>query len=526
MSSAEIAHLLQQGIAAAKAGQKEEARQVLMQVVDLDERNEQAWLWLSGVVETVEDRRVCLENVLALNPDNAHARTGLQWIEQNAPPPPEEVEQPIQEEAPAGQDTCPHCSAPVPPSGTECPYCEQPLLVACPSCGQYADVQQAACPVCSQPLGDYRQGADYHLALAEAYLEGRRIDRSLAAIGYALADAPSDPQVMQQAANLYERCGRSDQAIAVYRQALEYSPNAASLYARLGALYRLQSQPAEARAMYEKAAQLKGNDPVVLTELARLNIEEGGSAEESFSLLHRAVKLDPGHAAAHLLLGDLYAARQDRIEAYKQYEMTSRLAPANSEASLEAQRKMTGLAHTTPVEGQAVRAKSGKGVRSGPRTRPGCLTIYAILVAIGGFFGALSGLGILALTLLSGGMLSETAATAAEMGLPPTFGAITTVTLLGSGGVVLVLSVLSIAIAVGLWGLKNWARIATIILQGLSMIGSIIQAVLTIGGFRTLTEIANEPLQFPTMLMCGLLLGFIIQSYIIFWFVANGDLFD
>jgi len=35
--------LLQQGIAAAKAGQKEEARRLLTQVVEGDERNERAW---------------------------------------------------------------------------------------------------------------------------------------------------------------------------------------------------------------------------------------------------------------------------------------------------------------------------------------------------------------------------------------------------------------------------------------------------------------------------------------------------
>ena len=39
--------LLEEGITAAKAGQKERARQCLMQVVKADENNEQAWLWLS-----------------------------------------------------------------------------------------------------------------------------------------------------------------------------------------------------------------------------------------------------------------------------------------------------------------------------------------------------------------------------------------------------------------------------------------------------------------------------------------------
>jgi len=50
--------LLKQGIAALKAGHKAEARSLLAKVVEQDERNEAAWLWLSGAVETDERYRV------------------------------------------------------------------------------------------------------------------------------------------------------------------------------------------------------------------------------------------------------------------------------------------------------------------------------------------------------------------------------------------------------------------------------------------------------------------------------------
>ncbi|HLF28933.1 MAG TPA: hypothetical protein VJG32_21615 [Anaerolineae bacterium] len=82
--------LLQQGIAAVKAGQRDTARALLMQVIEADEKNEQAWLWLSGAVETADDRRVCLENVLALNPNNAAAQRGLAKLGP-APAPPEQA---------------------------------------------------------------------------------------------------------------------------------------------------------------------------------------------------------------------------------------------------------------------------------------------------------------------------------------------------------------------------------------------------------------------------------------------------
>lgn len=68
------------GVAALRAGNKAEAETLLLRVVTADEKHEQAWLWLSGAVQTAEDRRVCLENVLALNPDNAAARHGLEKV--------------------------------------------------------------------------------------------------------------------------------------------------------------------------------------------------------------------------------------------------------------------------------------------------------------------------------------------------------------------------------------------------------------------------------------------------------------
>jgi Flp pilus assembly protein TadD len=77
--------LLQQGIALAKAGSREEARNILMQVVELDEQNESAWLWLSGVVDSDDDKAVALENVLALNPDNDWAKRGLKLLGRPVP---------------------------------------------------------------------------------------------------------------------------------------------------------------------------------------------------------------------------------------------------------------------------------------------------------------------------------------------------------------------------------------------------------------------------------------------------------
>lgn len=101
MGESSIQALLREGIAAAKlaqqnsastdaassqrirrlpaveVNQRERARALLLQVVELDERNIPAWLWLSTVVDRPEEKQTCLENVLTLDPNNKHALAGL-----------------------------------------------------------------------------------------------------------------------------------------------------------------------------------------------------------------------------------------------------------------------------------------------------------------------------------------------------------------------------------------------------------------------------------------------------------------
>lgn len=72
--------LLQQGITAAKAGQKNEAFQLLQQTVKLDPRNETAWLWLSSVARTDQERVFCLKQLLAINPQSDMAIKGLKAL--------------------------------------------------------------------------------------------------------------------------------------------------------------------------------------------------------------------------------------------------------------------------------------------------------------------------------------------------------------------------------------------------------------------------------------------------------------
>lgn len=72
---------LEDAIQFIRMGNREQGRQILEEILETDENNEEVWLWLSAVVEGDEDREICLENVLALNPNNAIARRGADAVQ-------------------------------------------------------------------------------------------------------------------------------------------------------------------------------------------------------------------------------------------------------------------------------------------------------------------------------------------------------------------------------------------------------------------------------------------------------------
>lgn len=79
---AQVQEWLYDGVMALLKGERERAQELLLQVVSSDEHNEYGWLWLSGAVDSVEDQQIALENVIAINPNNAYAQQGLALLGQ------------------------------------------------------------------------------------------------------------------------------------------------------------------------------------------------------------------------------------------------------------------------------------------------------------------------------------------------------------------------------------------------------------------------------------------------------------
>lgn len=139
MDAAEQQHLLREGIAAIKAGQRARGHAVLARLVEANPRFEPAWLWLAVAVDDPRDQLIALDNVLTLNPNNTAAleratqlrrQLGLLPAAEPTPPPPPPAPKPEPIPAPLPEETfqCVYCGQPTHERDRRCPHCGRNLM--------------------------------------------------------------------------------------------------------------------------------------------------------------------------------------------------------------------------------------------------------------------------------------------------------------------------------------------------------------------------------------------------------------
>jgi tetratricopeptide (TPR) repeat protein len=82
MSDTSTTDLVQQGLAAARVGDIEDARRLLQEATQRTPDNVEAWLGLAGAVESLAEKEACFSKVLTLDPDNSDAKAGLALVRQ------------------------------------------------------------------------------------------------------------------------------------------------------------------------------------------------------------------------------------------------------------------------------------------------------------------------------------------------------------------------------------------------------------------------------------------------------------
>lgn len=355
MDYSSLQELLREGIAAAKLAQqkpasadldhRERARELLIRVTEFDEQNIPAWLWLSTVADTTEEKQTCLENVLVLDPTNKHALAGLARLQQTVPsqPPPEPEPPPAPPPArskytrlkpkaagqaqpapaqnpalarPVQQRTglaCPFCEQPISAIDKVCPHCTLPLVMGCPDCGADIDVEQDSCSECGGAMGDYRDPLAYFARLGAAYRAGQQYEAGIKAWQAVETLQPDYPQLHVRLSEAHLGVGRPDRAWASLKQALKETPDAAEVHFAMGELTR-----------------------------------QRGERDEAFKHYQAAVQRDPKYGLAWFQLGQIYRQARLQKEATQAYRQAIKFLAAGSLERRQAEEQLERLTPSLP----------------------------------------------------------------------------------------------------------------------------------------------------------------------------------
>jgi len=317
MERGRVQLLLREAIASARSGNKAWARECLSRVLRTDPRNEEAWLWLSAVLESSEEKRFCLEKVLTINPNSTQARAGLRYLQQQG-----------QEEAGAPQPKrtiCPMCGEPNPPTAFQCANCGQDLFVPCPACTERVDVDRTACPACGLEIGDSSDGAGYFFHLGELYLQKGKSKPALAAWDKTLILEPDYPGVAEVAAEAFLASGQRDLAIQSFQRAVEEATEKEQrrkLRLRLAAVYRELKRPEEAARLYQELQKedKERREPRadLYAELGRFYQQERDTdqAQQNYEM---ALALDGSLSDVRFAIAEILLAEGSELRALDEY---------------------------------------------------------------------------------------------------------------------------------------------------------------------------------------------------------------
>jgi tetratricopeptide (TPR) repeat protein len=325
----EFEALLQQGMAACKAIDQARAQQLLAAAIQRNPRSEQAWLWLSGVLTDPEHRRACLEKVLAINPENAHARSGLQWLDEHHPRPqpmaPPEPE-PLLEELPSASISsapvserpsafkCPWCDAEVAGLDERCPTCDHDLEFSCPGCGQPLTLDITRCPDCDYVMGDFGQPQKYLDQLGRAYLAKGLLTEALPVSFYWVEIDQKNPKAHLRLSQVYAKLDHAEESMAEAERVLELDPrNVEALY-HVARWYLNHSQPDKLATLLDGIHKRLAKTPKLAMVAGDLEYERGQypAAFRAYKQALTSGQLDaPSLARLHYRMGRMYLIAED-----------------------------------------------------------------------------------------------------------------------------------------------------------------------------------------------------------------------
>jgi len=378
MNEKKIHKLLLEGVAAAKVAQqrpaqsaggysqreieqyRERARELLLEVVEYDNNNIQAWLWLSTVMNDLSDKAACLQNILTLDPGNKQAQAGLDWIKRRNPilevKPDEDFKkeysrqqvdntddfyEPIQSTSVINAGTaiytqprqhvtvrpdCPFCNQPISSTDITCPHCDLPLVMECPACNTLMDVEWENCKECGFFMGNYQFGSMYFAHLALGYQKNKQLKKAFQTIQIAENMDEEQPDLYRIKGEILHDIGHIQEAINTLEMAVEKEPEHVAPYISLGKALKQEGKWQQAKEVYQEAMRIAPDSSEPYYALGDLMWQQNrlGQARK---YLEKALKLDPLHGLAWARMGQIHESNRKTSRAIDAYHKAIKLIP-------------------------------------------------------------------------------------------------------------------------------------------------------------------------------------------------------
>ena len=142
------------------------------------------------------------------------------------------------------------------------------------------------------------QDAEAHSNLGVTLQELGRLNEAEVSLRQAIVLKPNYPEAHNNLGNALKEQGRLDEAEASYRQAIVLNPGYANAHSNLGATLQELSRLDEAEASYIQAIALRPNYAEAYSNLG-VTLQELGRLEEAEESLKHAITLKPDFALAH-----------------------------------------------------------------------------------------------------------------------------------------------------------------------------------------------------------------------------------
>ena len=154
--------------------------------------------------------------------------------------------------------------------------------------------------------------------MARYHASSGDISSALEDVNAALAAEPSNVMALRTKAEILAKQGNVGELEEVLTRLEKASPASGLGAFGKGRLYKSQKKYPEAIAAFEEALQREPDSILALTELVNAEVASG-DAEGAIKRLEAVLAADPGHRAAHFLLGSVYLSKKDFADAEKEF---------------------------------------------------------------------------------------------------------------------------------------------------------------------------------------------------------------